>query len=375
MTVQWHSGGDQPSSEVFYREVGTTSWLAHEGGYSTLPGSRLLVHTTELDSLHPDTLYEFRLEEGGRPYRFRTLPETLSRPVRFIIGGDAYFHLSNFRKMNAQIAAQDPEFVVIGGDIAYTNNSRAVFKGKGWELSRWRRFFKEWTSSMVTSEGRLIPLVPVIGNHDIKQTALDHNPQHFLFYELFALPEKGVSYRGMGVGDYLHLALLDTGHSYHIEGQQTAWLDKELCAKQGAAYKMAIYHIGAYPSVYAFDGSGPKKIRAYWSPLFERYQTQLAFEHHSHAYKRTFPMKRGKIDPEGVVYMGDGSWGVSPRVPKALWYLAKSAQTNVVNVITLTAEKGEIKAIDNKGVQIDRLEFKPYQKAVASHTAWYLRYD
>ncbi len=109
--------------------------------------------------------------------------------------------LSTLRKMNAQIASQDPDFVVVGGDIAYTTNRRAVYKGEGWELNRWNIFLKEWKSLMVTGGGRMIPMMVVLGNHDIKPLSLSPKSEHFLFYELFALEEKGMPYRVFDVGD------------------------------------------------------------------------------------------------------------------------------------------------------------------------------
>jgi hypothetical protein len=33
------------------------------------------------------------------------------------------------------------------------------------------------------------------------------------------------------------------------------------------------------------------------------------FEHHDHAYKRTHPLLDGHINSNGIVYLGDGSWG------------------------------------------------------------------
>jgi hypothetical protein len=60
-------------------------------------------------------------------------------------------------------------------------------------------------------------------------------------------------------------------------------------------------------------------IREHWCPLFDEYGVQLAFEHHDHAYKRTYPIRKGTVDPRGVVYLGDGAWGVTvrKRMPKA----------------------------------------------------------
>jgi len=37
----------------------------------------------------------------------------------------------------------------------------------------------------------------------------------------------------------------------------------------------------------------------------------MAMENHVHSFKRTYPIKQGKINTEeGIVYIGDGSWAV-----------------------------------------------------------------
>jgi hypothetical protein len=353
MAVHWHTTEDESNSEVAYRKKGAKEWRTKKGIYALLPKTNLLIHTIELDELEPNGEYQFRIIGKKGTYQFRTLPKTLLTPVRFVVGGDAYFYLSVLRKMNERIASCDPDFVVVGGDIAYTNGRRAVFKGKGWEIKRWRTFLKQWKKQMVTSDGRMIPIVPVLGNHDIKATTLTPMAHHFLFYELFAIPEQGTSYRVLDIGDYLSLFLLDSGHTFHIEGQQTAWLKKTLSERENVPYKMAAYHIAAYPSVYPYRDQSPKKIRTQWNPLFERYHLNVAFEHHNHAYKRTFPLKGNKIDPDGVIYMGDGSWGVTPRKPKKSWYLANIAQANTVCLVTLDSKIGSIEALNIHGEIFD----------------------
>ncbi len=360
MTVQWHTGKEDPFSEVMYRKEGQGQWAYKSGIYAQIPDTNFSVHTVELDALEPDTEYLFCLKGKEGEFRFRTLPTSLSRPMKFVIGGDAYRYLSTFRKMNAQIASQDPDFVVVGGDIAYTNGCTIGFlQGKGWQMQRWRTFLKEWKSQMTTADGRMIPMMVVLGNHDIRGSALKPKSVDILFYELFALQEKGVSYRAFNVGDYLSLFLLDTGHSYQIEGQQTQWLEKALSRRENASYKMAVYHIAAYPSVYPYEGETPTTIRSAWSPLFERYHLQVAFEHHNHAYKRTYPLKAEKIDPDGVIYMGDGSWGVTPRNPKKLWYLHKTAKTNAVCLVTLHSDRSTVDALNIKGEVIDSVTLYP----------------
>lgn len=365
MTVQWHTIDKDPISQVAFRKQGETQWQVKEGIYVLVSKTNLAIHTVELDGLDPGEEYQFRLIGKKGTYRFRTLPKTLISPVRFVVGGDAYFYFSALRKMNAQIASKDPDFVVVGGDIAYTHGRRAVFKGKGWEIKRWRTFLKEWKKQMVTSDGRMIPIVPVLGNHDIKASTLTPMPHHFLFHELFATPEQGIPYRVLDAGDYLSLFLLDSGHTFHIEGQQTQWLRNTLSKRENVPYKMAAYHIAGYPSVYPCQAQSSKKIRSQWNPLFERYHLNVAFEHHNHAYKRTYPLKGNKIDPDGVIYMGDGSWGVTPRKPKKLWYLANAAEANAVCLITLHPKMGVVEAMSIKGEILDSIATFPTHSMVA----------
>lgn len=374
MTVQWHTTSSDPLSQVFYRKKGEKEWLTKEGMYAQVSKTNLYIHTTELDGLDPGGEYQFRLAGKKKTYHFRTLPQDLSRPVRFVVGGDAYFYLSVLRKMNERVAACDPDFVVVGGDIAYTNGRRAIFKGKGWEIKRWRTFLKEWKLQMVTSDGRMIPILPVLGNHDIKATTLVPMNHHFLFYQLFALPENEVPYRVFDAGNYLSLFLLDSGHSFHVGGMQRAWLEEVLSKRENVAYKMAAYHIAGFPSVYPYRGSNAKQIRKNWSPLFERYHLNVAFEHHNHAYKRTYPIKGDKIDPDGVIYMGDGSWGVTPRKPKKLWYLANTAQANAVCLVTLSPELSMVEALSIQGEIIDSVTTFPVNPMVVWNEERLLKY-
>lgn len=349
MVIQWHTSLRSKESLLSYSVEGKTGWERAEGQGERLGASEVLVHTVELQGLLPDTTYSFRLESSKNSYKFRTCPKALSRPLRFAVAGDAYFYLYPLRKVSKKMVQEDPDFIVVGGDIAYTQGHKSLFKGKDWETRRWGTFFKEWQKLMVTRDGRLIPMVVIVGNHDVRASS-----SYNMFYTLFALPEKS-PYRAFDFGDYLSLICLDTGHLSSIEGAQAAWLKEALTARQGVAYKFALYHVGAYPSVYTFEGRVPALIRDTWVPLFEKYGVKYAFEHHNHAYKRTHPIKAGKIDPEGVVYLGDGAWGVSPRKPKERWYLAKTSQTNCFWLVTLDREGYHLKSIDREGKTIEEI--------------------
>lgn len=52
--------------------------------------------------------------------------------------------------------------------------------------------------------------------------------------------------------------------------------------------------------------------RTHWVPLFEQYKFVAAMEHHTHHLKYTFPILAGqRNDTDGIVYIGDGCWGVT----------------------------------------------------------------
>ncbi len=351
MTIQWHTVEGDGNSYIYYQRLKGDVWEKLEASCANYMGSKRQIYTLELQGLDPDSDYSFKIGKNEKVYLFRTMQREMKRPVRFVVGGDVYFQEGLFRKMNAQIAKTDPDFIVIGGDIAYTINYWALFKGKDWEERRWATFFSEWQKSMIGGNGRIIPMLVVLGNHDIRKEAQGVPP----FFQLFAMPEHLKAYRALEFGSYLNLIMLDTGHYSNVRGEQTAWLENVL-KKEQEGFKIAVYHVGAYPSVYKYNGSTPRAIRQEWVPLFEEYGVDTAFEHHNHAYKRTFRIKEGKVDPEGVQYLGDGSWGVGPRsVNKNLWYMAKSAKINCFWLVTVEEGMCTFESRDIKGRTIEKI--------------------
>lgn len=206
---------------------------------------------------------------------------------------------------------------------------------------------------MRTDDGRLIPLVVTPGNHDVRSDAKTPEEKGRRLFEFFSFP-KGASYSVLDIGP-ISLFLLDTGHVYPIEGAQTTWLEKALSARQDVPYKLAVYHISAYPAYYSYSGKVPTKIRDLWVPLFESYGIRAAFEHHNHVFKRTFPLRAGNIDPQGVIYLGDGAFGVPTRSPRSAWYLAASKKSRCFWTLRLDTSGCLLEAYDSWGKRLDAL--------------------
>lgn len=347
ISVCWLVPKGGQANGLRYHKASSEKWDQREiFSISLLPKVPYTLYTVQLNDLEPDQLYEFMIDQ--ETYRFNTLPSTLKRPVKFVTGGDVYHDgLDTLAKMNRIAALQNPDFVLLGGDISYAGSRFSFFDG---DDARWIDFLKCFFQTMRKEDGSLIPLVTAIGNHDVNGKYGQPMEKAALYYYLFPLG----GYRVLDFGSYLSFWILDSGHTHPIDGKQTEWLEATLKQRSLASYKFALYHVPAYPSVRDMNNKYSTQVRKFWVPLFEKYGLNVAFENHEHAYKRTYPIKEGKRNPAGILYLGDGAWGMEePRKPKEAWYLAKTAQESHIHVVTLSEEGAFHEAINREGKLID----------------------
>ena len=281
----------------------------------------------------------------------------LREEITFVVGGDAYHRsIKRLRQMNRTVASLNPDFVVIGGDIAYELSTVSLFRSKNWEARRYETFFKEYSQTLIDREGRHIPLLLVAGNHDVKGPPTDPVTAKSLIYDFYPFGHR--TYQTLDFNDHFSLFLLDSGHGYPIRGEQTDWLKNKLYTRRSVPHKIAVYHRAAYPSHYRFEGGAATKIRTNWTPLFDEYGLKVAFENDNHTYKRTLPLKAEQPHKNGVLYLGDGAYAVKPRTPKTpleRWYLARSGALNNVFLVKITPTTTNIQAIGIQGDTIERL--------------------
>lgn len=353
MTISWLTSFSDHQDQVFYREKEGKEWLSGKGVHRPIiDGLPYLVHRVELSNLTPSKEYLFRIGYGDKEELFRTLPNRLEKDLHFVVGGDVYqSSLSQMQKMDQVVASLDPAFVVIGGDLAYAedNSSRFSWLFSTDKKGRWIEFLKALSEDLVTKEGRKIPFIALVGNHDVRDGFSDHPQNGALYSVFFPFPgEQG--YQALDFGNYLSLICLDSGHMHPIQGRQTKWLQETLEAKKEIPYRFAIYHVPAFPSVRPFNDRHCLAVRSNWTPLFEKYGLTAAFEHHDHAYKRTRSL-------HGVLYLGDGGWGVlKPRIPatpRKRPYLATSFSKRHVIHVTLKKSSCHFEAVDEEGRVFD----------------------
>jgi len=357
MTVQWVGAvGETANTAVSCSAAQGGPWHSQPPVVKPYPLTDLKVFRAELTGLTPGTDYLFKIGKQSPTYRFRTMPAKATDTIHFISGGDCGVNPHTIAN-NIQAARQDPMFALIGGDLGYDN-------GKSVEVSL--AFLRNYSKQMIGRDGRLIPLVAGIGNHEVDGGYNKPRAKAPFFYALFDGLYPETSFATLDFGDYLSLVLLDTGHNSSIGGAQADWLEKTLQARVDHPHVVVVNHVPAYPSYRkmqaepAQQGKGGKagtgeENRKHWVPLFDKYRVPLVLEHHDHTFKRTKPLLDGLGHSNGVLYLGDGSWGRlrSPQSPEKLTYLAAASRDYHLSLHRLQGKERFHLALDEQGRVMD----------------------
>lgn len=355
MTVCFVMPTVSQKQQLKYREKDSGLWNEIETEPRQFPENLpYTLFIAELEGLKAETRYEFTLQGENKVYAFKTLPSTLERPIKFVVGGDIYHdEIATVEGMNRVASAQNPDFALLGGDIAYSGAKFIYFAEEG---KRWVKFLNMWSKTMRDSDGNIIPFIATIGNHDVNGR-YDQDPSRAFFYRFLIPTRSPTTFHLVDFGNYLSLWVLDSGHAASVDGMQTLWLEKTLLGRIHVPFKVALYHVPAYPSARPFDNKRSMAVRKYWVPLFERLGMTVAFENHDHAYKRTHLIRENAVSEKGVLYVGDGAWGVEdprrPKTPEQAWYLAASAQKRHIILATIFQKELKIQAFGSNGEIFD----------------------
>lgn len=315
----------------------------------------LYYHHARLSDLRPNTKYRVVMESDGHRSRemyFVTAPRE-DLPLSIVYGGDSCSGQAR-PQINAMIARLVAEQSAAGRPpvLAFAHGGDFVFDGR--ILAKWSRWMTD--HELITgADGRLLPIIPTRGNHDIG----------VLFNEVFDFSAEDKNYYAMDIGPQLRMVTLNTETS--TAGRQARWLEEELRRSRPAhRWLLAQYHRPAFPAV-----KFPSSAYTSWVPLFEKYNLDMACEADGHCIKRTAPIRNNRIDPTGVVYIGEGGLGVGQRTPKAgRWYLrsphAKVGSGHHVQLLSATPVGLTYRVIMLDGTVFDEATLSPRTKHAAS---------
>lgn len=314
-------------------------------------------HHAELHKLKPGTTYYFVVESKGRispEYHFISA-RTNADQLKILTGGDSrlggespryagrtpHLERQKLKTLIGKLVEQNPDIMafVHGADYGTTADWRHLY------------WYFEDLQLATTSEGRILPLIISMGNHD---TSIG-------FFENFYLGEELNDYIAFSyyyttqLSDSISLFTLNT--EIALTGHQYQWLKDRLPqAREQSRWLLVNYHKPAFPAHKDPDDYKFARVREHWVPLFEQYRIDLAIESDGHTLKRTPPILRDRIDKEGIVYIGEGGLGAPLREPySSRWYLQGgfSARLHHVWMVDINDAEMTLQAIDIDGNVVD----------------------
>jgi acid phosphatase type 7 len=334
MTITWRTDSKLDTHVLRYAlspQAPASAWRKMEATSFTFAETKAWLHTAELTGLTPDTDYYVVIEHDSAPdiFSFRTMP---SRPgdkqLVILAGGDSRSRRDIRREMNQLAIDQDPDFIIFDGDFINIALSE----------EEWDEWFDDWHELMITPQGRRIPIITGVGNHEVQGGFNQTRDQAPFFLNRFITPQPR-NYYALEFGNELVIITLDSEHLTPVT-QQTHWLDSTLTAHQDKSWKIVQYHVAAWPSVRAFDNVVPILIREHWIPILEKHNVNIVVEAHDHAFKKTAPIRNNQRDDEnGIVYIGDGGWGAPVRQtknPADHWWLDEAFEADHFWKLTLS---------------------------------------
>ncbi|WP_252698774.1 purple acid phosphatase family protein [Natronosalvus vescus] len=370
MTIDWHTVRGRPSISLLrYRREDNGSWQEIGADSRPFPSTTdrssidpRTIHRAELTGLEPGTVYQFQVSGYNREYKFRTMPAEISseKPLRFATGGDTMTDWVALKRVNEVAMKHNLDFIHWGGDLAYADADPN-------QVTDWFDWFSVNKDTLVTDEGRVIPILVAIGDHELIGELETHDHVDYeqtdeyrkfmapFFYELFAFPGQP-GYNSLDFGNYLSFIILDSNCSNPVKGQQTMWLEEQLANMTERSYVFTSYHSAAFPSHKDWNKEEKVKIRDHWVPLFEEYDITFALEHGDHTYKRSKPIRELEVSEDGIQYLGDGAWGVVPRGGnnKNEWYIDQFESDRHVIIVELDGSMVDVKVINEDENIIDQ---------------------
>jgi hypothetical protein len=332
-----------------FLRVGTEPWdlghkipaevrALHSQVGSAAPVDQFYLHAA-VDGLTPGRTYYYAVgHEGYDPAdptavgfvgSFTTAPSRrrVARPFTFTAFGDQGVSYDALGETGA-IAAQDPAFHLLAGDIAYADPSGQGLPGDVYDPRTWDQYLAQ-----IEPVASRVPWMVTTGNHDMEALY----PQHGYAGQLarWDFPANGPAgcpsvysyiYGNVGV-----VSLDANDVSYEIPanlgysgGSQTRWLAdrlRYLRAQPDVDFIVAFFHHCAYSTTNQHASEGG--ARAEWVPLFDRHRVDLVINGHNHVYERSDPLRGGAIgrhapigstvrpDRDGTTYLTVGGGGRS----------------------------------------------------------------
>jgi hypothetical protein len=320
------------SPEVLKYEGDSGQFYSNVGPYG--------FHEATMSGLSSGSRYAYRvgdrsLDSWSDTQAFE-LPPDPDTKIKAVILGDSRNRMDVWSYIVNTSARERPSFIINTGDLV----------SDGDNMSHWNAWFYE--ARDVFSR---IPLMPCLGNHERQ------SPNYFNSFALPGNPNPELNEQTYSF-DYgpAHWIVLNTEIDLDI---QTGWLARDLQANT-KPWVFAFFHRPAYAG-HPSRGDGNEDVRESWSPLFDKYGVDIAWQGHDHYYFRTKPVLDTQVvnDGEGPVYVTTGGAG-APLYPIQINRYAEVAESvDHFCVLDVTPKRAEVKVYRADGTLLDEFELTP----------------
>jgi hypothetical protein len=346
--------GLTPNSTINFRlpQDSTVAWYVT---YEDDPTTTLTVHWHTLQPIPAEGHYDAPTE-GGKVLSSYTMPATLpAGGLRIAQISDTHGRVDNANHIS-RLAARGARLLVHSGDIA-TGDGGAATSPITWYI--WFDNLK----SAVDDQGRLIPFIPAIGNHDVWQGGegiqwtngeIGHKPNFEThergdaewFYSFFPAFPGLQGYGVLDFGNYMSLWTLDPGITTRWDDGQADWLRTTLAARANVPHKLATMHFSPWPTGRRMMVPYYRFTRETIGPIIQQGGIRLFFVGHEHVLSKTVPINHwGALDHQsaktpadprdGVVFIGSGPGNSlggprQGRNPATKWWIEDSRPSEIV---------------------------------------------
>jgi len=326
------------------------------------------IHHVELTELEPDTPYYFICGNPGHGWSeelsFRTAPVE-GKNIRFVVGGDSRWDArysypqwpSARDNISELMASYNPDFVIFIGDYIWSGQEQN-------EPDTWDNWLGAMFEYWRTDDDRLIPMIPVIGNHEVTYPEpFEYDPMVDAsnYYMLF-VPPGNKAYYSLNWGPDLHITILDSeilDPRSDSWGAQMEWLKQDLNEHYSYLWKLAADHRPVLDDTNFLNR---------WTPEFDTYHLDLVFSGHEHYYERSHPINllqnQNSLSPEsyespenGTIYVVSGGWGAPNYDSPPHWYSTRGPIKDYHFTVVDIYENGalHLQAVNFDGEVIDDL--------------------
>ncbi len=378
MSITWYTDAAETATAVHYDTesrggaVEMYMYSAEADGPVTIIGrddeAEGFTYTATLTGLDAGVTYYFIC--GGpdgftEEFAFRTLPENPER-LLFIVNGDTRQGSLDFPEGRNTIAAlqsqHDPWFLIHVGD----------YIERAFDADEWKEYSRHLEEYFVGPSGHLIPIVPVIGNHEVGRTDAPDGGYTVpatgfyefelmmsdarLYYQFMSMP---APYRWywIDLAPYLRFFGLNSetySNPVYPESEQYGWFVDALNQSEEVTWKIAGFHRPPFDEYGGFDKSVP------FMPLFDQYHVNIAVSGHEHFYARTQPLNPtlspGSVYPYDLatvhVIPGGGGAPLSQAYPE-WWHAAGPVSQYSYSVFDVSADDIHVTAYDDTNRMID----------------------